>query len=281
MKAEQRYRSLLALIGLVSACTVVAASRWLIGGLLPFWTVCCHMLGMSVNSNVSYWITLSIKSGFVALLVFGVSVLISRLWKTYRFVIGLHSASISVPPTHLTQLVTDLGLSPNVVVLASEVPIAFCFGLLRPRICVSTGLAEALTEKELMAVLLHEDHHRRHYDPLRQLLAEVLAAVLFFLPIAAELRDMFVTTTEIEADRRAVRLAGRPALARALHKMLTHPLATRLPRAAGISGLSATSVRIDELLTDRPAAMRLSAHSLVTSSLIIMLWCTLAQGLLI
>ena len=274
MKTDRRYLALLALFAFVIACAAMSASRRMMGDLASVWALCCHNLGM-VSDELASWLAALSRIGALALLMFGFGVLLRRLWKTCRFVSGLHSAAVAVPPMRLVQLLTSLGLSEHVVVLATEVPLAFCFGLVRPRICISTGLADALTDPELRAALLHEDHHRRHYDPLRGLLAEVLAAVLFFLPVAAEWRDLFLTTAELDADRHAVRLGGRPSLAGALHKILTHPLTTRLA-VPGVMGLSATEARIAELVGDCPITLRLSAHSLSTSSLIVMLGCVLA-----
>jgi Zn-dependent protease with chaperone function len=275
MQTERRYRSLVALFGIVTACAAVSALRGLVDGLVPFWTICCQTLGMSAGGEVKFWMTKLALVAAATILLLGLGAFVRRLWKTYRFVSRLRSAAMAVPPTRLARLFADLSLSPFVTVLATEIPMAFCYGLLRPRICISTGLAEAITTKELKAVLLHEDHHRRQYDPLRGLLAEVLATMFFFLPVAAELRDLFLTSTELQADRRATRVVGRPALAGALHKIVSHPLAAHLA-VPGIAGLSATDARIAELLGDHPAALRLSARSLLLSSVIIMLVCMLA-----
>lgn len=275
MKPDRVYRSVLALFGFALVCTVMSAARWPVVDLSPLWAACCRSLRMVVGNEAGSWLSRFTLVGVVGLLTFGLAVLVSRLRKTRRFVARLRSVAVNNSPARLAQLTDDLSLSPYVVVLATEVPLVFCYGLLRPRIAISTGLVETLTDKELNAVLLHEDHHRRHHDPLRGLLAEVLAAMFFFLPMAAEWRDLFLTRTELEADRHAVRIAGRPSLAGALHKLLTDPLTTRLA-LPGITGLSATETRIAELLGDRSPHLRISAHSLMTSSLIIMLGCMLA-----
>ena len=269
MIVDARYRSLLLLFGFVVACTFVSASRWLINGLIPFWAVCCYT--MRLGERAPGVVGLAV----IAILLFGLGVLASRLWKTHRFVSQLDSAAMTVPPARLAQILSEAGLTRHTVVLATDIPLAFCSGFLRPRLCLSTGLANALNERELKAVLWHEDYHRRHFDPLRGLLAEALAATLFFLPVAAELRDLFLTTIELEADRHAARLVGRPPLAGALHKLLTHPLAVRLP-AVGVAGLSATEARVAALLGDSSATPRLAPHKLIASSAILMLVCLLA-----
>ena len=273
MTSERRYWSLLAVFGFVVTCAVISASRWMTGGLASFWALCCvdfSFLGEGMTPGV-----MAVSRGALGVIILiGLGALGQRMWKTYRFVSHLNRVPLARRIPRLARLVKDLGLSQHVVVLSAEAPLAFCFGLLRPRICLTAGLAAALSDAELKAVLLHEDYHRCHYDPLRGLLAETLAAMLFFLPVAAELRDLSLTATELAADRHAVQSIGRPALAGALHKILTHPLAAQVP-VTGIAGISATQVRIAELLGDRPAVLQLSAQSLITSSAIVMLGCML------
>ncbi len=48
---------------------------------------------------------------------------------------------------------------------------AWCCGLLRPRIVLSRGLLEALTNEELQVVLTHEEAHAARFDNLRNLAA--------------------------------------------------------------------------------------------------------------
>ncbi len=274
MKVNPRDRLLLLLFGLAVACAGVSASRGLAAGLAPFWAICCQGIANAAASEMRPWISLLTRITVLSLLAFSVFVTLRRLRITQRFGASLR-ASVAPPPKRLARLFADLGLAEHVIVLAAEPPLAFCTGLLRPRIYISTSLADALTNTELKAVLVHENHHRRRFDPLRGLLADVFAQVLFFLPIAGELRDLILTTSELEADRDAVQHVGRPALAGALHNMLTHPRAARLS-VPGLASLSATEVRIADLLGDRPTTPRISIHKLMTSSAIILLACMLA-----
>lgn len=271
MKTDRLYLALVALFGLAVACLSLSAVHVLMDDFIPFGLRCCDWdLGTTRLSLA--WLGRSI---IMMILLAGAGVTARRVWKTQRFVCKLRSASAATPPARLAGLSASLGLSDQITVLATEVPLAFCFGLLKPRICLSTGLINVLTDKELTAVLLHEDYHRHHYDPLRNLVTEILGCLLFFLPIAAELRDLFSAWTELAADRYAARVTGRRPLAGALHKMLTHPLAVSFSSVSGLSHLSATKARIAELLGDRPPSLRISAHSLLTSSVILLLGCML------
>jgi Zn-dependent protease with chaperone function len=95
---------------------------------------------------------------------------------------------------------------------------AFCAGLLRPQIYISTAALAALSRTELEAVLAHERHHRRRRDPLRIALGRVFARSLFFMPGAQLLHERYCALAELAADDFAVesQAEGSRALASAL-----------------------------------------------------------------
>ena len=276
MKAEKSSLILVALFGLAIICLVSVTAHRLMSTLIPAWTVCCYALhGLLLNAG-PFWLPTLARGILVAILLYGGSALLRHLWQTHRFVSNLRVATKSTLPPRLIPLCTKLNLSDQVVVLDTPARLAFCYGLLQPRICLSTGLVQVLTDREVTAVLLHEDYHRHHYDPLRALMANVLAAMLFFVPVVAEWRKLFLTSVELAADRHVMRLAGRVPLAAALHKLLTHPQAVHLP-APGVNGFSATDVRIAHLLNNTTSTTRLSPRNLVSSSIILALGCMVLQ----
>jgi hypothetical protein len=134
---------------------------------------------------------------------------------------------------------------PGAIVIDDPSPQAFCAGYLRPRVYVSRGALELLSEPELEAVLLHEDQHRVTRDPLRFACARLLAQALFFLPALRRLGDRYADLAEERADQAAVRgSAGEPApLAAAL-------LAFDAAAPAGVAGIS--PARVDSLLGQAP-----------------------------
>lgn len=133
--------------------------------------------------------------------------------------------------------------SNKVSVLATQAPLAFCAGVLRPRIYVSRGTVAALTAEELDAVVAHEAHHVRVRDPLRILLVQVAADGLFFLPALRRLADRYTELAELAADRAAVRHSGGDSapLASALLS-----LEQSAPSVVGIA-----SERVDHLIGER------------------------------
>lgn len=282
MKHEYGYRFQLLFFGLTLVCLVTAKPHQILNTLVGDWSGCCQGLKMVESGFVLVWFVFAARTAVVALLVASAIMVIKRLWRTQRLVTALYTAVAAgartdLPP-RLTGLSVQLGLAYPVVLLTSQEPMAFCFGLLRPRICVSTSLLRTLSDTELKAVLLHEAHHCRHFDPLRTFLAELLAALFFFLPVAVEWRKCFIASTELAADRYAMNLVGRFPLAGALHKLLIHPSSLPFPEGvAGVSGFNTLDARLTQLLDNTTMTLRLSHRSLVSSSLLLILGCFILQ----
>jgi bla regulator protein blaR1 len=157
----------------------------------------------------------------------------------------------------------------GVRVIDSASPHAFCAGYLRPRVYISRGALEILSEPELAAVLSHEDRHRRTRDPLRFACGRLLSQALFFLPALRPLGVRYEELAELQADEAAVRASAgeRGPLAAAL---LTFEAAT----PAGGVGIS--NERVDALLGQPPgwrAPSPLIALSLgAVCGLVVLVW---------
>lgn len=126
--------------------------------------------------------------------------------------------------------------------IAADRPLAFCAGLIRPRVYVSTGTIAHLAPDALSAVLEHEWHRARRCDPLRLALGRVLSDALFFVPGLDKLIQQHVQLIELGADEAAVHRspANRPALARAILTFVD---------ASGGTGVDGK--RVDHLLEPR------------------------------
>ena len=122
-------------------------------------------------------------------------------------------------------------------VIADDRPCAFCHGLLRPRIYVSTGTLAGLRRAELEAVLAHERHHAQRRDPLRLALARVLGEALFFLPALPPLLERYAVAAELAADEAALRDGQAvSSLAGALLTFDEHGAAVDPDRVDGLVG---------------------------------------------
>ena len=109
-------------------------------------------------------------------------------------------------------------LGPSIIVFSDKRPSAFCSGWIRPRIYLSTGAIDALSEAELRAVIAHERHHLVRRDPLRLAAARLAADAAFFVPLLRAVAERAAARAELAADAAAVAATAGDAgpLARAL-----------------------------------------------------------------
>lgn len=98
-------------------------------------------------------------------------------------------------------------------------PYGVCIGIFSPRVAVSTALLRTLTPDELVAVLAHEERHRRRRAPLRRLVARTTARALFYVPILGDLSAAHVVEEEILADEESCAVVGTRSLVKALAKL--------------------------------------------------------------
>jgi len=151
------------------------------------------------------------------------------------------------------------------LLIADPQPRAFCAGLLRPRVYVSTGAIEILDDAALGAVLAHERHHVRRHDPLRLAAGRVLARALFFLPELSDLVARQQALAELSADESAVNAApaNRSALASAMLSF------SDAPASAGSAGID--PARVDYLLGEAPSWRFPAVLCLAAASVIVLL----------
>jgi Zn-dependent protease with chaperone function len=240
-------------------------------------------LACALSGNLCSWLmtwcnsSVSVKqmSFITVLLIIFALTIIRQIWKTYQYTQQFfHIAQVSFP-SPIQELIANLEIDiSKIILIESSLPIAFCFGFVRPRICVSTGLLDALSTSQLRATLCHEDFHCQRFDPLRILLVEAISTALFFLPVVKEWRSLVKIRLELDADAYAVRKVGKPALAGALHRLLTHSSKPRpIPQSTVTVGLSANTARIAALLGERETPQHISRRSFVVTSLIVWVLC--------
>jgi BlaR1 peptidase M56 len=139
----------------------------------------------------------------LGLALLGAAVLARGLWSAIRQIRGCHEFVQALGVIGERQL--D---DPRVVVVSGSRAQAFCAGFIRPRVYVSRGARDLLSEAQLAAVVAHEAHHARRRDPLRILLVTVLADALFFLPTLRRLKRRYAELAELAADEAALSAVG-------------------------------------------------------------------------
>jgi len=154
---------------------------------------------------------------------------------------------------------------------------AFCAGLLRPYVYVTTATAK-LNAHELAAVLAHEAAHARRRDPLRRLLTRAAADVLFWFPLLRWWLHRHVENAEVHADKAAINHAGRGALAAALLAAAAQP-PVPAPAMAGATETRIAYLLGEDLPTRRPPAGLVVVSLLGAIGAVWLVMC-LGQGLL-
>lgn len=156
-------------------------------------------------------------------------------------------------PPRIMRLAGDLSVGSQLDVVDCPTPEAFCYGMLQPRVCLTTGLLNLLSLAEMEAVLRHERHHLRQRDPLRTLLWTALDHACWWIRHGGEEAQL---QRELAADRAVIAAGGRLSLASALLKLIGQPRDSQFAATnLAVSGLSVTDARIDQLLHPEQAVV--------------------------
>lgn len=124
-------------------------------------------------------------------------------------------------PKRLQILISNLNLAGKVKLVSSQTPFAFCFGLARPKIYLSSTLVKTMSPLELKAILIHERYHLEKHDSLALFIGKVSESLFPFFPIISDLIKNFRIKREINADNEAVRILGnKDVITNAIRKLL-------------------------------------------------------------
>lgn len=135
-------------------------------------------------------------------------------------------------------------------IVDSPVPFAYCIGLWRPKVVISTGLERALSKEELEAVVAHEYAHAARRDNLRHGLAAL--ALLPFGPRArrALLADLSLASEEA-CDRAALGPTGNTDALLGAFATLRPDRRTLAARTTGFGAVATLANRVAALQPGR------------------------------
>ncbi|MEK7131620.1 MAG: M56 family metallopeptidase [Patescibacteria group bacterium] len=140
--------------------------------------------------------------------------------KTTGF-IKKYTARQSFTSAKLNHITQQISLGGKVIEIQTEEPMVFCYGFFNPRVCISSAVINSLSSPELKAVLLHEQHHLKVYEPIKLLLVKIISNALFFMPGIKNLSRQYAIFSELAADETATdNFKNKVPLARALNKIL-------------------------------------------------------------
>jgi beta-lactamase regulating signal transducer with metallopeptidase domain len=118
-----------------------------------------------------------------------------------RRTVAVLSRRAATPADPVWHAAERAGVDPHrVVVVDGLANPAFTAGWWRPRVYVSSLLAQRLSLPELTAVLAHERVHVARRDPLRLSVTRFLADVFFWLPVLRRLASDLRDEAEFRAD---------------------------------------------------------------------------------
>ncbi|MCL4417111.1 MAG: M56 family metallopeptidase [Patescibacteria group bacterium] len=171
---------------------------------------------------------------------------------------------------YLAKVLDKLGLTNKVILVNDNNLFSFCCGIFSPHIVVTTGLVQSLTDKELEAVLLHEQSHLLSRDPVKVLIGKTFSSMFFFLPIFADLHKNIEAVNELLADQWTIsRQQNSTFLRGALKKILASPQ-LNFSTVSNASGPDYFEIRINRLVNPGTKhRLRLSSVSFITTFLFI------------
>ncbi len=226
---------LLSLVALVGLTTIFIKT---VPMLLSHVVYICQKTFSNVIFSFSHSGPLFLIILVASILLIGILTLTVLTLKTRRYLKKNLSRQVLIPST-LKSITLQLDLVGKINVVKDNNKFSFCYGLLEPKICISTGLLKNLTENELKAVLLHESYHLKNHDPLKILLGKTSAIMFFFIPILKDIQKYYAFSKEIAADEVVIKNGNKNSLISVLSKLMMSPP----PKFVGVAAL----INIDDL----------------------------------
>lgn len=158
--------------------------------------------------------------------------------KTNRF-IKEYTTQKNIASKKLNRITQQIKLAGKVIEIQTDEPTVFCYGFINPRICISSAVVNSLSPSELTAVLLHEQHHLKVYEPIKLLVVKIISNALFFIPGISNLTKQYAVFSELAADETATdNFKNKVPLAQALSKILAQKENKLIQKGLAISFFS-------------------------------------------
>lgn len=183
----------------------------------------CQKTFTNVIFALSHSLPLFLVTLIMAILLIGTLALAVQILKTRKYLKANLSKKILVSKLFVESTIEELNLNSKIDIVEDNNKFSFCYGLLRPKICLSTGLLKDLTKIELKAVLLHESYHLKNNDPLKILLGKTSAIMFFFIPLLRDIQSYYAFSKEIAADEVVIRNGNKHSLISVLSKLMVSP----------------------------------------------------------
>ncbi|MBI2012032.1 M48 family metalloprotease [Candidatus Daviesbacteria bacterium] len=179
----------------------------------------CQETFSNILFGISHSVPLVLITLVIMVLLIGLVTLLIQVLKTRNY-LKKHMRERVPIPSSLIEITKELGLNDSVDVVKDRSKFSFCYGLIHPRICLSTGLLRSLNTRELKAVILHESYHVKNRDPLKIILGKTASLMFFFIPLLKDIQNFYALSKEIAADKLVVGNGYRHSLISVLSKLL-------------------------------------------------------------
>jgi hypothetical protein len=147
--------------------------------------------------------------------------------------------------------------NPSAFVIEGSTPLLALAGIVRPRLIVSEGVVNALSEEELSVALLHERAHQSSRDNLKRLCIFLAPGIMPLMNGFRKLERSWVNFAEYAADEAAVDGDTQRSLALASALVQVARLGTISPLSpiaiSFLEDASELSARVDRLLAQSPS----------------------------
>lgn len=214
-------------------------------------------------SNILFTLPHSFPSLLVLILLLvvmiGFSLLSAKLVKTLVFIKRVLKNKVATPEK-VYKIARKLNIVKEIDVVNDRKFSSFCYGFIKPRICLSLNLIRLLSEQELTAVMIHESYHLKHKDPLKIILSEVAASMFFFVPTLKDINNHYALSKEVAADHLAIQDKGGQDILSALMKVLNFSAPSFLG-VASFANENSLEKRV-EILTNPGGGLRIKISSI-------------------
>lgn len=189
----------------------------------------------------------------------------AALYKIYAFHKTILKTTIK-KDNRITQIAYTVGLSNQVTILKQQKPQAFCFGVINPKIYLSTGLISLMSDVELKVILRHEKYHVDHNDPLVFILATLVESLFPFFPVISEFIRVYRTDREVKADNHAMRtIEDRYSLTEILKKLVSGETTVRPAFIASILSEDILEARIQSITQQKVVYQKARTRNVILS----------------
>ncbi len=168
-------------------------------------------------------------------------------------------------PENLNKLLIKYNILDKVIIYKNSEPEAYCIGLFKPKIYISSQLVKIMDENELESILIHEMYHMNNRNNLILFILNYFSYILFPFPFIKDLSKQYELQAEIAADKMAsISLNKHNYLLKALKKLLLYKPSS-INYGFGFSKAEAVEYRVKSLVSGKAQSTNFSIRRISIS----------------